>query len=102
MAGQAVAFRRESVDSCRFPQSLPHHGQLGFAIGLSPTQSCNSTVCCPTMPTKINAKLMSFDVFGTLISVRDGSYAAFRSILADANGSHVDVKAFWEIGRAHV
>lgn len=42
------------------------------------------------------AKLMSFDVFGTLISVRDGSYAAFRSILADAGGSHVDVKAFWE------
>jgi 2-haloacid dehalogenase len=43
-----------------------------------------------------NAKLLSFDVFGTLISVREGSYAAFRSILADANGGHVEVKAFWE------
>ena len=41
-------------------------------------------------------KLMSFDVFGTLISVRDSSYAAFRSILNDTGGSHIDVKAFWE------
>lgn len=41
-------------------------------------------------------KLMSFDVFGTLIDVRAGSYAAFQSILADANAAHVDVKAFWE------
>ena len=39
---------------------------------------------------------MSFDVFGTLISVRDGSYAAFESILADAGAHDVDVKAFWE------
>lgn len=45
---------------------------------------------------KISASLLSFDVFGTLISVRDGSYAAFRSILADAGGGAVDVKAFWE------
>jgi 2-haloacid dehalogenase len=41
-------------------------------------------------------KVISFDVFGTLISVRDGSYAAFQSILDDSNGRHVDVKAFWE------
>src|SRR5438876_11974356 len=41
-------------------------------------------------------QLMSFDVFGTLISVRDSSYAAFRSILNDTGGSHIDVKAFWE------
>lgn len=41
-------------------------------------------------------KLMSFDVFGTLIDVRGGSYAAFESILADAGATHVDVKAFWE------
>jgi 2-haloacid dehalogenase len=41
-------------------------------------------------------KLMSFDVFGTLIDVRAGSYAAFQSILADAGATHVDVKAFWE------
>ena len=32
-------------------------------------------------------KLMSFDVFGTLIDVRAGSYAAFQSILADANAA---------------
>lgn len=48
------------------------------------------------MALKIAASLLSFDVFGTLISVRDGSYDAFRSILADTGGSHVDVKQFWE------
>jgi 2-haloacid dehalogenase len=41
-------------------------------------------------------KLLSFDVFGTLISVRDGSYGAFERILQDAGGAHIDVKAFWE------
>src|SRR5262245_53381006 len=41
-------------------------------------------------------KLLSFDVFGTLISVRQSSYAAFEHILHEAGGSHVDVKAFWE------
>jgi 2-haloacid dehalogenase len=41
-------------------------------------------------------RLLSFDVFGTLISVREGSYAAFQSILRDCNASDVDVKAFWE------
>ncbi len=41
-------------------------------------------------------KLISFDVFGTLISVRDSSYSAFERILADAGARHVDVKAFWE------
>jgi 2-haloacid dehalogenase len=41
-------------------------------------------------------KLMSFDVFGTLIQVRDGSYGAFTSILRDVGGGSVDVKAFWE------
>jgi 2-haloalkanoic acid dehalogenase type II len=39
---------------------------------------------------------MSFDVFGTLISVRDGSYRAFQSILDDCGARDVDVKAFWE------
>lgn len=42
-------------------------------------------------------KMLSFDVFGTLISVRDSSYAAFDQILADARAPHVDVKAFWEV-----
>ena len=41
-------------------------------------------------------KLMSFDVFGTLVDVRAGSYEAFASILRDAGGAHIDMKAFWE------
>ncbi len=41
-------------------------------------------------------KLLSFDVFGTLISVRDSSYGAFERILQEASGTDVDVKAFWE------
>ena len=41
-------------------------------------------------------QLLSFDVFGTLISVRDGSYAAFGQILAEAGAPQIDVKAFWE------
>lgn len=45
---------------------------------------------------RLMPKLMSFDVFGTLIDVRAGSYAAFQSVLADAGAGHVDVKAFWE------
>jgi 2-haloacid dehalogenase len=46
--------------------------------------------------TRLRPKLMSFDVFGTLISVRDSSYNAFERILADAGAHHLDVKAFWE------
>jgi 2-haloacid dehalogenase len=41
-------------------------------------------------------KLMSFDVFGTLISVRDSSYGAFERILAATNAPRVDVREFWE------
>jgi 2-haloacid dehalogenase len=41
-------------------------------------------------------KLISFDVFGTLVDVREGSYGAFASILREAGGGGVDVKAFWE------
>jgi 2-haloacid dehalogenase len=41
-------------------------------------------------------KLVSFDVFGTLVNVREGSYAAFESILNDTNGYSVDVRSFWE------
>ena len=40
--------------------------------------------------------LVSFDVYGTLIDVRDGSREAFAAILRDAGASHVDVSAFWE------
>jgi 2-haloacid dehalogenase len=46
--------------------------------------------------TTVRPKLMSFDVFGTLISVRDSSYSAFERILADAGTPHPDVKSFWE------
>jgi 2-haloacid dehalogenase len=45
---------------------------------------------------RLRPKLMSFDVFGTLISVRDSSFDAFERILADAGAQHVDVKEFWE------
>jgi 2-haloacid dehalogenase len=41
-------------------------------------------------------QLLSFDVFGTLVSVRDSSYGAFRSMLEEAGAPHVDVAAFWE------
>jgi 2-haloacid dehalogenase len=46
--------------------------------------------------TLLRPKLMSFDVFGTLISVRDSSYAAFAEMLRRAGAPHVDVRAFWE------
>jgi 2-haloacid dehalogenase len=41
-------------------------------------------------------KLMSFDVFGTLVNSREGFYGAFASILREAGGSGVDGEAFWE------
>jgi 2-haloacid dehalogenase len=45
---------------------------------------------------RLRPKMMSFDVFGTLISVRDSSYSAFERIAADAGARDLDVKAFWE------
>jgi 2-haloacid dehalogenase len=39
---------------------------------------------------------MSFDVFGTLISVRASSYGAFERILASSGAHRLDVKTFWE------
>jgi 2-haloacid dehalogenase len=42
-------------------------------------------------------ELVSFDVFGTLIQVRESSYAAFARILDAAGGREkVDLEAFWE------
>jgi len=41
-------------------------------------------------------KLISFDVFGTLIDVRNGSYPAFQSILKDCGRPAIDVKGFFE------
>ena len=49
------------------------------------------------MPQSQPPRLLSFDVFGTLISVRDGSFDAFRAILADAaGGDRVTVSDFFE------
>src|SRR5262249_15653171 len=48
------------------------------------------------IPFPMTPKLMSFDVFGTLVDVRAESYGAFDSILRDAGGSGIDTKAFWE------
>ncbi len=45
---------------------------------------------------RLRPKLISFDVFGTLISVRDSSYGAFERILSEVSAPHIDVKAFWE------
>jgi 2-haloacid dehalogenase len=45
---------------------------------------------------RLRPRLMSFDVFGTLISVRDSSYGAFERIAAEAGARDLDVKAFWE------
>ena len=47
-------------------------------------------------PDRLRPKLISFDVFGTLISVRESSYSAFERILGDVGADRVDVKAFWE------
>src|SRR5215471_19174721 len=44
----------------------------------------------------LHPKLISFDVFGTLISVRDSSYGAFERILSEVRAHQIDVRAFWE------
>jgi len=41
-------------------------------------------------------KLLSFDVYGTLVDVRAGSHAAFTEILAAAGASHLNSLEFWE------
>ena len=48
------------------------------------------------IPRRPRPELISFDVFGTLISVRQSSYGAFECILRDVGAERVDVKAFWE------
>jgi 2-haloacid dehalogenase len=59
----------------------------------SPTAT---STCPPQTAVTFSPKVVTFDVFGTLISVREGSYAAFQSILAEVGNSDIDVKAFWE------
>jgi len=44
----------------------------------------------------LTTKLLSFDVFGTLVDVRAGSYQAFRSILGESNAAGIAVEHFWE------
>jgi 2-haloacid dehalogenase len=48
------------------------------------------------VPRALHPQLMSFDVFGTLLDVRAGSYATFQSILDDCGAANIDVKLFWE------
>lgn len=50
--------------------------------------------------TKLRKKLLSFDVYGTLIDVRAGSRAAFAEILADTGRSDIDPLEFWEYWEA--
>ena len=50
----------------------------------------------PPLDVEPHPELLSFDVFGTLVDVRAGSYGAFEKILIEAGGRDVDVKAFWE------
>jgi len=42
------------------------------------------------------SRLVSFDVYGTLVDVHGGSRNAFAAILRDAGAAHVDVLEFWE------
>jgi 2-haloacid dehalogenase len=57
----------------------------------------NMTAAEGTAPVqRLSPKLVSFDVFGTLINVRESSYVAFQSILDDVGGRNVDVNVFWE------
>ena len=44
----------------------------------------------------LSPRLLSFDVFGTLVRSRDGGYPAFASILRDCGAADVDVKEFEE------
>src|SRR5437763_1558663 len=39
---------------------------------------------------------MSFEVFGTLVCVRESAYAAFKRILAADGARDISVKLFWE------
>jgi 2-haloacid dehalogenase len=63
-----------------------------MGVGPMPSNSTNAL----SSAVLHNTHLVSFDVFGTLIDVRNGSYEAFQKILDEAGGQLVDVKAFWE------
>jgi 2-haloacid dehalogenase len=46
--------------------------------------------------------LLSFDVFGTLIDTRYGTYSAHRSILDDAGGRDMEMRPFWAFWQERV
>ena len=46
--------------------------------------------------------LLSFDVFGTLIDTRFGTYSAYRSILDDAGGREMEMRPFWSFWQERV
>jgi 2-haloacid dehalogenase len=54
----------------------------------------------PARGAALAPKLMSFDVFGTLVDSRSGSRAAFQSILAHSHADHVDIETFWDYWEA--
>lgn len=45
-------------------------------------------------------RLISFDVYGTLVDVRSGAREAFASILAESGGAQVNPLEFWEAWEA--
>jgi len=49
----------------------------------------------------ISKSVLSFDVFGTLVDVRRGSYPVFESILSDCSRPDIDVRDFWERWETH-
>jgi 2-haloacid dehalogenase len=65
-------------------------------VACAATLPAMATAATQAAMATLTPKLISFDVFGTLISVRDSSYGAFEKILAEANARDVDVREFWE------
>jgi hypothetical protein len=53
----------------------------------------------PKLPMGIEPRMLSFDVYGTLINTPPANLQAFRSILHEASGTNVDPMefySFWE------
>ena len=48
----------------------------------------------PKLPDGFNPRLVSFDVYGTLVNTPPGNLRAFQSILADAGRTDLDAQAF--------
>src|SRR4249919_2010230 len=71
-------------------RSSPRSG-LAYPDGslMSNPITATAAVRDQTESARLRPKLMSFDVFGTLISVRESSYGAFERILLDAGAPHL-------------